>query len=56
MIAESRVCVFLEGFPGLGGGATGGAVMGGAKAYNADEARHAIVDDLQQKSLQTKSI
>jgi hypothetical protein len=37
-------------------GAAGGAVMGGANAYNADEARHAIVDDLQSKTLQTKSI
>jgi hypothetical protein len=37
-------------------GAAGGAVIGGSQAYNAGEARHAIVDDLQQKSLQTKSI
>ena len=37
-------------------GAAGGAVMGGANAYNADDARHDIIDDLQQKSLQTKSI
>ena len=34
----------------------GGAVIGGAQAYDAGDARHAIVDDLQQKSLQTKAI
>jgi hypothetical protein len=37
-------------------GAAGGAVIGGSQAYEAGDARHAIVDDLQQKSLQTKSI
>jgi hypothetical protein len=37
-------------------GAAGGAVIGGAQAYDAGDARHAIVDDLQQKSLQTKAI
>jgi uncharacterized protein YcfJ len=37
-------------------GGAGGAVMGGANAYNADDARHTIVEDLQSKSLQTKSI
>ncbi len=37
-------------------GAAGGAVIGGSQAYNAGEARHAIVGDLQQKSLQTKTI
>jgi len=37
-------------------GGAGGAVMGGSNAYNAGDARHAIVEDLQQKSLQTKSI
>jgi hypothetical protein len=37
-------------------GAAGGAVVGGSNAYNAGDARHAIVEDLQQKSLQTKSI
>jgi hypothetical protein len=37
-------------------GAAGAGVMGGAQAYNAGDARHAIVEDLQQKSLQTKSI
>ncbi len=37
-------------------GGAGGAVMGGANAYNADDARHAVVDDLQSKSLQSKSI
>jgi hypothetical protein len=37
-------------------GAAGGAIVGGANASNAGDARHAIVEDLQQKSLQTKSI
>ncbi len=37
-------------------GAAGGAVIGGADAYNAGDARHAIVDDLQSKSLQSKSV
>jgi hypothetical protein len=37
-------------------GAAGGAVIGGSQAYEEGDARHAIVDDLQQKSLQTKSI
>jgi len=37
-------------------GAAGGAVIGGSQAYEAGDARHAIVEDLQQKSLQTKSI
>lgn len=37
-------------------GGAGGAVMGGANAYNAGDARHAVVEDLQSKSLQTKSI
>jgi hypothetical protein len=37
-------------------GAAGGAVMGGSEAYGDDDARHAIIEDLQQKSLQTKSI
>lgn len=37
-------------------GAVGGAVVGGANASNASDARHAIVEDLQQKSLQTRSI
>lgn len=37
-------------------GAAGGAVIGGANAYNADDARHDIIDDLQQKSLPTKGI
>jgi len=36
--------------------AAGAGVMGGAQAYSAGDARHAIVEDLQQKSLQTKSI
>ncbi len=37
-------------------GGAGGAVMGGANAYNADDARHAVIEDLQSKSLQTQSI
>ncbi len=37
-------------------GAAGGAVIGGSQAYSAGEARHAIVEDLQSKALQTKSI
>ncbi len=37
-------------------GAVAGGVAGGAQAYSNDEARHAIVDDLQQKSLSTKDI
>lgn len=37
-------------------GGAAGAVSGGANAYNADEARHTIVEDLQSKTLQTKSI
>jgi hypothetical protein len=37
-------------------GGAGGAVMGGANAYNAGDARHAIVEDLQSKTLQSKSI
>jgi uncharacterized protein YcfJ len=41
---------------GAAAGGAGGAVLGGANAYNADDARHAIVDDLQSKSLPTKSI
>lgn len=37
-------------------GAAGGAVIGGANAENAGDARHAVVDDLQSKTLQSKSI
>jgi hypothetical protein len=37
-------------------GAAGAGVLGGAKAFNADEARHTIVEDLQQKSMQAQSI
>jgi hypothetical protein len=37
-------------------GAAGGAVIGGSKAYDAGDARHAIVEDLQSKTLQTKSV
>jgi hypothetical protein len=37
-------------------GAAAGGVTGGANAYNAGDARHAIVEDLQQKSLSSKAI
>ncbi|MGE5174061.1 MAG: hypothetical protein ACM3MD_09560 [Betaproteobacteria bacterium] len=37
-------------------GAAGGAVIGGSQAYTQGDARHAIVEDLQSKTLQTKSI
>ncbi len=37
-------------------GAAAGGVTGGANAYSDGEARHAIIDDLQSKSLQTQSI
>lgn len=37
-------------------GAAGGAVIGGSQAYEADEARHAVVEDLQQKNLPAKAI
>ncbi len=38
-------------------GAAGGGILGGAKgAHEATEARRAIIDDLKQKSLQTKAI
>lgn len=37
-------------------GGAGGAVIGGANAYNDGDARHAVVDDLQSKSLQAKSV
>lgn len=37
-------------------GAAGGAVIGGANAESAGDARHAVVDDLQSKTLQSKSI
>jgi len=37
-------------------GAAGGAVIGGSQAYDAGEARHTIVDDLQQKSMQSRAI
>lgn len=37
-------------------GAAGGAVIGGSQAYGSDEARHAIVEDLQKKSIQTRAI
>ncbi len=41
---------------GVAVGAAGGAVRGGANAYNAGDARHAIVDDLQSKTLQSKFV
>ncbi len=37
-------------------GAAAGGAMGGAKGYGSDEARRTIIDDLRQKSLQTKPI
>jgi len=37
-------------------GGAGGAVMGGTNAYNAGDARHEVVEDLQSKSLQAKLI
>jgi hypothetical protein len=38
-------------------GGVGGGIVGGAKgAENADEARHAVMDDLRQKSLQSRPI
>jgi hypothetical protein len=37
-------------------GAASGAVIGGAKGYDAREAQNKIIDDLKQKSLQSKPI
>ena len=37
-------------------GAAGGVVVGGAKGYDAEKARRSIIDDLKQKSLQSKPI
>jgi len=37
-------------------GAAAGATLGGAGAYGSDEARRAIIDDLQGKSLQNKAV
>ncbi|MDA8100602.1 MAG: hypothetical protein M0042_13375 [Nitrospiraceae bacterium] len=37
-------------------GAIGGGLAGGAQSYQAGDARHAIVEDLRQKSLQSKSV
>lgn len=37
-------------------GGAGGAVIGGAKGYDAKEAQNKIIDDLKQKSLQSKPI
>jgi hypothetical protein len=41
---------------GAAAGAAGGAVLGGAGAYSSNDANKAITNDLQQKSLQSKSI
>ncbi|HTF99016.1 MAG TPA: hypothetical protein VK654_00340 [Nitrospirota bacterium] len=37
-------------------GAAGGAVVGGSQAYSANDARHSIIEDLQSKSLQAKTV
>lgn len=37
-------------------GGAGGAVLGGSQAYAYGDARHKIIDDLKQKSLETKPI
>lgn len=37
-------------------GAAGGALIGGSQAYDADQARHTVVEDLQQKSVQARVI
>lgn len=37
-------------------GGAGGAVLGGSQAYTYGDARHEIIDDLKQKSLETKPI
>ncbi|RMF87695.1 MAG: hypothetical protein D6736_12240 [Nitrospinota bacterium] len=42
---------------GAAAGAAAGATLGGLQGYaNADEARHAIISDLQEKSLQNKAV
>ena len=41
---------------GAAAGAAAGATLGGAKAYGSNDARRAIINDLRQKSLQTKAI
>lgn len=41
---------------GAAAGAAAGAVIGGTKGYAEDDASRAIMEDLRQKSLQTKSI
>ncbi len=41
---------------GAAAGAAGGAVLGGAKGYGSDEASRAIMNDLKEKSLKTRSI
>ena len=37
-------------------GAAAGATLGGSKGYASDDARHAIVNDLQRKSLENKPV
>lgn len=37
-------------------GAAAGATIGGAKGYTSEEARHAIISDLKEKSLENRSI
>lgn len=37
-------------------GALGGGLAGGAQSYQAGDARHAIIEDLHQKSLQSRSV
>ncbi len=37
-------------------GAVGGGLIGGANAYSAGDARHDIIEDLRQKSLQSRSV
>ena len=41
---------------GAAAGAAAGATLGGAGAYGSNDARRAIIDDLREKSLQTKAI
>ena len=37
-------------------GAAAGATLGGAKGYSSGDARYAIIDDLQEKSLENKAV
>ena len=41
---------------GAAAGAAAGGSLGGIKGYNSDNARLAVIDDLRQKSLQSKAI